>query len=43
MKDVSKIIIIIFIIIFIIIIIRTTYYIFCRRDKDWDNTSLLLC
>ena len=25
------------------IAIRTTYYIFCRRDKNWDNPSLLLC
>ena len=26
----------------IIIAIRTTYYIFCRRDKYWDNPSLLI-
>ena len=21
--------------------IRTTYYIFCRRDKEWENPELL--
>ena len=26
-----------------IIAILTTYYIFCRRDKDWDSPSLLIC
>ena len=25
------------------IAIRTTYYIFCRRDKDWNNPNLLSC
>ena len=25
------------------IAIRTTYYIFCRRDKDWDSPNLLSC
>ena len=25
------------------ITIRTTYDIFCRRNKDWDNPGLLLC
>ena len=24
------------------IAIRTTYYIFCRRDKDWESPSLML-
>ena len=25
------------------ITVRTTYYIFCFRNKDWDNPGLLLC
>ena len=25
------------------IAIRTTYYIFCLRDKDWENPNLLSC
>lgn len=24
------------------IAIRTTYYIFCRRNKEWENPELLL-